>query len=254
MGFAMIPETLARTTSETLGMLATLFSPMRAAAGRLVTLVSLGAVLCLGARSLLRRAPVTLSFLVGYASIVLVWPFAPSRFVWGVWPLLLFVLIAGAAAGARLPNAGRIAAAAAVAWLGVGYAEYEVRAARGKWWASISRASSARIRPAVAWTMANTDGADVVAADDEGAIFLYTGRRAVPVASFSTEHYLKERTASVEAAEGLVPLLAKYPVRAVLVGSPKTFDAAQFLVTRPKPLLTLRHQFSGGAVFTVIER
>ena len=54
--------------------------------------------------------------------------------------------------------------------------------------------------------------------------------------------------------EGLVPLLAKYPVRAVLVGSPKTFDAAQFLVTRPKPLLTLRHQFSGGAVFTVIER
>jgi len=58
----------------------------------------------------------------------------------------------------------------------------------------------------------------------------------------------------VEAEEGLVPLLATYPVSAVLVGSTRTFDAAQYLATRPVPLLALRDRFAGGAAFTVLTR
>ena len=119
---------------------------------------------------------------------------------------------------------------------------------------SISRSADGRIAPAIAWTLANTTPGDVVASDDEGAVFLYTGRRAVPVASFTTAHYLRSRSASVEASEGLVPILAAYPLRAVLVGSRRTFDAAQYLVTRPVPLLALRDQFAGGAAFTVLTR
>lgn len=258
LGPEMIPETLKRTSFETLGMLATLFSPVRASLGRAVTLVAFTGLLALGLATLAKRAPVTLCFLAGYAGIVLIWPFAPSRFVWGVWPLLLFVLLAGAwtvaNSSVRWPVAIRVASAASLVWLGVGYTEYEVRAVKGKWWSSISRASSARILPAVAWTLANTRPDDVIAADDEGAVFLYTGRRAVPVASFTTEHYLRERSAAVEAEEGLVPLLATYPVRAVLVGSQKTFDAAHYLTARPVPLLAFREQFDGGAAFTVLER
>jgi hypothetical protein len=129
-----------------------------------------------------------------------------------------------------------------------------LRAARGGWWASITRAGDRRIAPALAWTIANTSPTDVIAADDEGAVFLYTGRQAVPVASFTTAHYLRERSAEVDAKEGLEPILATYRPRAVLVESKATFDAAEYLTRRPVPLLAPREQFDGGAAFTVLPR
>jgi hypothetical protein len=258
MGPSMIPETLRRTVPETLTMLASIVSPIPGTAAHTISLVALALSLVLGAIVLRRRAPVTLLFLGGYAALVLIWPFPPSRFVWGVWPLLLFVLLAAGRSIAsqdwKTPPLLRVVAAGALLWVAAGYSAYEQRAVRGRWWASISRSADQRIAPAIAWTLANTAPAAVVASDDEGAVFLYTGRRAVPVASFTTAHYLRERSAVVEAEEGLVPLLATYPVRAVLVGSTRTFDAAQYLATRPVPLLALRDRFAGGAAFTVLTR
>jgi hypothetical protein len=258
MGPSMIPETLRRTVPETTSMLTALFSPVGGSAGHAVTLVALLMAMAVGARALVRRAPVTLLFLLGYAALVFVWPFAPSRFVWGVWPLVLFVFSAAgwsvSSADFRWPTPARAALAALVLWLGVGYSTYEWRAARGRWWASIARAGDRRIAPALAWTMANTSPSDVVAADDEGAVFLYTGRQAVPVASFTTAHYLSVRSADVEAKEGLEPLLATYRLRAVLVESKATFDAAEYLTRRPVPLLAPREQYDGGAAYTVLPR
>jgi hypothetical protein len=258
LGAVMIRDTLLRTVPETTAMLTSLFSPVRDTVAHGVTLVALLTMLGVGAHALARRAPVTLLFLLGYAAIVLVWPFAPSRFVWGVWPLLLFVLAASGWAIGRtdlhMPTPARVALAALLLWLGTGYAAYELRAARGGWWASISRAGDRRLAPAIAWTHANTSPDDVVAAEDEGAVYLYTGRRAVPVASFTAAHYLRVRSAELEAREGLEPLLAMYPVRAVLVGSQATLDAAEYLTKRPVPLLAPRERFDGGAVFTVLPR
>ena len=258
MGPIMVWETLKRTVPEAASMLASLFSFVPGTTSHAITLLALGASLVVGALTLRSRAPVTLLFVAGYAALVLVWPFPPSRFVWGVWPLLLFVLAAAgrtvaSAEWKRLP-ALRVAGAIVLLWVAVGYASYEQRAVRGRWWASISRSADGRIAPAIAWTRANTTPGDVVASDDEGAVFLYTGRRAVPVASFTTAHYLRSRSATVEANEGLVPILSAYPLRAVLVGTQRTFDAAQYLVTRPVPLLALRDQFAGGAAFTVLTR
>ncbi len=252
MGPSMIAETLARTVPETTSMLTALFSPARGAVPHTITRLALAVLAVVGAVTMVRRAPVTLLFLVAYTAIVLVWPFQPSRFVWGVWPLILFVLAAAGTSRVRRPV--RLALAALLAWVGVGYAGYELRAVRGQWWASISRAGDARIAAALAWTNANTSPSDVVAADDEGAVFLYTGRKAVPVASFTTAHYLRVRSAEVEAREGLEPLLAAYPVRAVLVASKATFDAAEYLSTRAVPLLAPREQYDGGAAFTVLPR
>ncbi|MEO8335304.1 MAG: hypothetical protein ABI664_10045 [bacterium] len=252
MGSSMIAATLERTVPETSAMMTSLFSPARGAVPHAVTLIALIALAAIGGFALVRRAPATILFLLGYSAIVLVWPFQPSRFVWGVWPLVLLVI---AAAGASLWRAPvRLVVAALLLWVGVGYVAYEVRAARGGWWASISRTGDKRITAALAWTSANTSPADVVAADDEGAVFLYTGRKAVPVASFTTAHYLRVRSAEVEAREGLEPLLAAYPLRVVLVGSRATFDAAEYLTTRPVPLLAPREQFDGGAAFTVLQR
>lgn len=257
-GAAMIPATLSRTVPELGGMFAALFSPVRGASAHVATLVALVALFALSAAMLARRAPVTLLFLLGYAAIVLVWPFPPSRFAWGIWPLILLVLVGPMTARMRGPrrrmNVPHVAVLLAFTWVAVGYLSYERRAIRGEWWASVSRSAARRIAPAVAWSLAHTTASDVVAADDEGSIFLYAGRRSVPVASFTTDHYLGNRTAETEAAEGLVGLLAEYPIRVVLVGSSRTFDAAAFLASRPVPILTLREQFAGGAAFTVTSR
>jgi hypothetical protein len=258
MGPAMVPSTIARTVPETLGMLAVLFSPARSGAAHGATLIALGVLAAAGAWSVRRRMPVTLFFLAGYLAIVLVWPFNPSRFIWGVWPLLLLLVVAGAHAAVAFPSrlapSARIALLAAFVWVAAGYGAYEVRGVRGAWWSSIARANTQRIGPAVQWTLANTAPSDVVAAEDEGAIYLYTGRRAVPVFSFTTAQYLRDHSAAENATDGLVPILAAYPVRTVVVGSRKTVDAADYLVNSPTPPLALRAEFPGGVAYTVLRK
>jgi hypothetical protein len=257
-GPAMIPDTLAKTVPETLDMLAVLFSPLRGTIAHGATLTALGALAAMGAWSMRRRMPVTLLFVAGYLAIVLVWPFNPSRFVWGIWPLLLLLVLAGAHAAATegrwLARPVRVALVASFAWVVVGYGAYELRGVRGSWWSSIARANARRIAPAVQWTLANTAPADVLAAEDEGAIYLYTGRSAVPVFSFTTAQYLHDHSAAENATEGLGPILAAYPVRTVVVGSRKTVDAADFLVNSSTPRLALRAEFAAGVAYTVLPK
>jgi hypothetical protein len=258
MGAGMVPETLGRTVPETLDMLGVLFSPMRAGVARTATVLALGALAGTGAWALWRRMPVTLLFLAGYAAIVLIWPFNPSRFVWGVWPLLLLLVTAGAYAARSLPSRiappARLALLASFAWIATGYAAYESRGIRGSWWSSIARANTARIAPAVQWALDNTAPGDVIAAEDEGAMYLYTGRRAVPVFSFTTAQYLRDHAAHQNAAEGLAPILQAYPVSTVIVGSRKTVDAADHLVNSPTPPLALRADFPGGVAYSVLRK
>jgi hypothetical protein len=258
MGVGMIPETLGRTVPETLEMLGILFSPLRASLARTATVFALGALVGTGAWALWRRMPVTLLFLAAYAAIVLVWPFNPSRFVWGVWPLLLLLVMAGAHAALSMPSRiarpARLALLALFGWVTLGYAAYESRGIRGSWWSSIARANTARIAPAVQWALENTAPDDVLAAEDEGAIYLYTGRRSVPVFSFTTAQYLRDHSAQQNAAEGLSPILAAYPVSTVLVGSRKTVDAADHLVNSPTPSLALRADFPAGVAYTVLRK
>jgi hypothetical protein len=220
--------------------------------------MGLGALAAMGAWAMRRRMPVTLLFMAGYLAIVLVWPFNPSRFVWAIWPLLLLLVVAGAhaaaSAGQGLARPARVALLASFAWVTVGYGAYELRGIRGSWWSSIARANARRIAPAVQWTLANTAPSEVLAAEDEGAIYLYTGRTAVPVFSFTTAQYLRDHSAAENATEGLGPILAAYPVRTVVVGSRKTVDAADFLVNSPTPRLALRAEFAAGVAYTVLPK
>ena len=258
MGAGMVPTTLQKTVPETLEMLAVLFSPFSASLAHTVTLLMLAALATVGGWSVRRRMPVTLLFLAGYLTIVLVWPFNPSRFIWGIWPLLLVLVVAGAHAAvahpSRVARPARALLLASLAWVTIGYAAYEVRGVRGAWWSSIARANTQRIAPAVRWTVEHTAPDDLLAAEDEGAIYLYTGRRAVPVFSFTTAQYLRDHSAAENAAEGLGPILGAYPVHTVIVGSRKTVDAADYLVHSPHPLLALRADFPGGVAYTVLPK
>jgi hypothetical protein len=201
---------------------------------------------------------VTLPFVAGYLGIVAIWPFPPSRFIWGIWPLLLLLVAAGAHAtavyaGARAREV-RAAGMLAFAWIVVGYGAYELRGARGAWWSSVARANTRRIAPAVEWAAQNTAPGDVLAVEDEGAIYLYTGRRAVPMSSATAAQYLHGRSAEESAREGLRPILSAYPVRTVIVGTRQTADVADHLVNSPMPPLAQRAQFAGGVAYTVLPK
>ncbi|MBA3671277.1 MAG: hypothetical protein H0W68_04560 [Gemmatimonadaceae bacterium] len=258
MGPSMIPATLARTSAATVSMLASLTSPFRDPLSRVITVAALAVVTMSGTAVLLRRAPVTVLFLAGYLAIVLLWPFTPARFVWGVWPLLLFVAAAAAWTTARAERTAhalvRSVVVIAVAWLAIGYAAYEVRGVRGRWWRSIAAAESPRISAGIEWAAANALPGEVLASESEGATYLYTGHATLPIVSFTTERYLRVRPVQREAADGLGPVLDAYPVRTVLVGTPRTLDIARVLTTGPRPRLAPRAAFRDGAAFTVLPR
>ncbi|CAN5365179.1 hypothetical protein BH09GEM1_BH09GEM1_26450 [soil metagenome] len=254
MGPQMVTRTLARTTSEAGSMLAALFSPARGSIPHVATFVSLGILVVAGVAAARRRIPVTLLFLAGYLTIVAIWPFQPARFIWGVWPLLLMVFAFGAhgAADRRWPRTARTVVAMATAWAAVGYASYESRAIRGRWWASIPRTAAPHISFAVEWARSRTAPGDVIATEDEGPVFLYAGRRTVPFRPLTTRQYLEDASPEQDAASGLIPIMAAYPVRSVIVHSSDRYLTAMHLSSLPEPRLAPQASAPGGTAFVVL--
>ncbi len=142
----------------------------------------------------------------------------------------------------------------AFAWVAVGYGLYEVRAARGAWWSSLPRANTPRIVAAVEWIASNTAPGDLIAAEDEGAVYLYTGRHTVPALSFTTEHYLREYSAEENAKDGLAPILDAYPVHTVVVGTRRTVGIADYLVNAQPPRLIWRADFPNGVAYSTLKK
>jgi hypothetical protein len=257
IGPSMVPATVVKTTTETSTMLAVLFSPMRGSAAHAVTLVALGVLAAAACVAVWRRVPVTLLFLAGYLAIVIVWPFQTARFVWTVWPLLLALVAVGGWTALGRPawrTPLRVALAAAFVWVAVGYAAYEMRGIRGHWWSSIPRANTPRIATAVRWVAANTAPDELVATDYEGAVYLYTGRQALPIITLTPAQYLRDYSPRENATAGLLPVLDAYPVRTVVAGAGKAYDAAEFLATQAPARLHLREQVDGAGIFTVNAR
>ena len=254
MGPGMVPRTLARTTSEAGSMFASLFSPTRGALPHALTFLALGVLMLAGVTDAWRRIPVTLLFLGGYLTIVALWPFQPARFVWGLWPIILMVLVLGArgATNHRWSVPVRRTVAAAGVWAFVGYAAYETRAIHGRWWSSIPRASAPHIRFAVEWARARTAAGDVIATEDEGPVFLYTGRRTVPVRPLTAQQYLEDSTPEADATSGLLPIMAAYPVRSVIVHSRSYYLSAMYLASLVPPRLASQAATAEGAAFVVL--
>ena len=258
MGVSIVSRTLAMTIPETTGMFATLFSPLGGVVARLVTWAALVVLAVLGMVRGWRRFPVTLLFLAGYLAIVIAWPGPPTRFVWGVWPLILVTLALGVryavALGDSWRSPRRIALVACACWVTFGYGAYELRGLRGQWWSSIPRAAASRIAFSVGWTRANTSRDAVIATDDEAAVYLYTGRPTVPVWAFTVQRNFGEGTPATMAAEGLVPLLAAYPVSVVIATSRTSDEIARNLAGGPEPRLALTGQYPAGSTYSVLRR
>ncbi len=254
MGFSMIMRTLARTIEDGALMFAVLFSPVRGAVAHSVTLVMLVVLAAAGMAAEWRRVPVTLLFLAGYFVIVALWPYQPDRFIWGMWPLLMLVLVLGVRAGWRKERnpAFRAIVLVSTAWVVMGYGAYEYRAVRGQWWSSIPRGAALHIGFAVQWARSRTAPDDVIATDNEGPIYLYTGRHTVPVRPLTTRQYLEDASPQQEAADGLLPVLAAYPARTVIVHLSAAYLMAMHLAQLPAPRLALQATSAGGAAFAVL--
>lgn len=200
------------------------------------------------------RAPVTLVFLALYLGLVVVWPDQPLRFAWGLWPVLMVLLLVPVevAQSSKVPRALRLAVGVAVLLLVPGILRYNVRGFAGKQWESIPRGMTDRAQPTIRWVRQHARRTDVVAAESEPMVYLYTDRRSVPAETFTALQYLRSRTAAQNADE-LRQIVESGHVRFVLVHSPAEVDAARAMAadTTRLPRLTLTDSTSGTYVFTV---
>ena len=175
-----------------------------------------------------RRMRVTTLFVAGYLGIVLVWPFSPLRFVWGIWPLVMLFPAAGLAAAWQSPlvrqqRPARLGVGLLAAVVALGILAFNVQGYANAWWSSNARFHARRVLPQLSWVAKATSPDDVVASDAEAAVYLYTGRRAVPVTTFTAAEYVRERTLPEETAV-MKSLLEHYRPRYVLVTSPKLME------------------------------
>ncbi len=200
------------------------------------TVVAAGTALALvlllgyGAWCARRRAPVTLLFLGLYLAVVIAWPNQPLRFAWGVWPLLMAVLLVplNAMRAPDTKHALRVGIAVAALALVPGLLRYNVRGYQGRWWESIPRSMTTREQPAIGWIREHVPSSDVVAAEAEPMVYLYDERQAVPVATFTAVQYLRRRTPQ-ENADYLRRILQATNARYLVVQATDEFDAARAL-------------------------
>lgn len=198
------------------------------------------AILLFGLTRLAGRTPVTALFVLGYGAIVLLWPFEVIRFVMAGFPLLTLVFLAGLTAlwrarpkraVARVTRATVLAGGAAVA---CGFIVYNVRGYREQWWASVQRDSGERVGGVVMWVRRNTEPSDVVAVQDDPAVYLYTGRLAVPVNDFEASDHVQASELSHDVAN-VREILHHYRPRFYIVSWRNTLRAADSLArVRPE--------------------
>ncbi len=255
-GIAILWRTAMKTIPMIGSMIGPLSTPSMPGWPRITAMCVLGVLAAIGARPIARRAPVTGLFLLAYMAIVILWPFAPARFLWCLWPLVLLPVVVGArtvftwrppAAGSRVARYALLAGAVLVA---AGHTRYTVRGYSGHWWASIARTNAAMLRPLVQWAQ-RTPPRAVLGVEEESTVYLYTGRRTVPIQTFTAHQFFVRRSAADDAA-AMRSILAGYHVDAVAVSSAQMRAAARILATASPPQLAVVDTFPDGLVLVPV--
>jgi hypothetical protein len=257
-GPSLLLGTVRQNIVSAYGLFARSFSIAENWVADVIVVAALLVLMVTGAFQLFRRWRVGLVFLGFYLGLVIVWPFSPLRFIWGIWPLVVLVIVSGAQylwseeSHGRIPiRARRAIALSAGAITLLGAALFNVRGYINSWWATVGRSIGPRIQPHLVWTLKNTDSSDVIAAADDGAIYLYTGRRAVPASAFTAEQYLQDRTPPQNAAD-LAAIVDRLSPTYVIAWAVPTREAASLLARGSAPLLVRTDTIPGGVVLRPI--
>ncbi|MGH7694885.1 MAG: hypothetical protein ACRENH_07885 [Gemmatimonadaceae bacterium] len=211
-----------------------LVMPVASGWARGLTLTAALVIFLIGLTRLARKTPVAVLFVLGYSLIVLLWPFEVIRFVMAGFPMLAFVFTAGVAAiwqarpQSRLGHVPRTACLAGAAAVLIGFVIYNYRGYRDQWWTSVQRDSGERIGGVVTWVRHNTQPSDIVAVQDDPAVYLYTGRRAVPVNDFEATDHVRPSDIDHDLAN-VREILQRYRPRFYIVAWQNTLRAADSL-------------------------
>ena len=231
-GFPFIARTVLLNAREVGALLADHFAIADGAGARLLASVLALILTAIGAWRATKRAPVFVAFALVYSMILLVWPFTPWRFVYAVWPaVVLFIGEAIALVVTWRPNwshVPRVAVALMLAVVCIGAVREETRAYAQRSWSRPGAAATAQIAPLLRWVVARTNANDVLAVDGEQLVFLFTGRRAVPVAPFTAAEYVRPRTTEQNAAS-LRQLIQDVPVDYIATISPGLRSSGEML-------------------------
>lgn len=189
-GPSFVWQVIVKNAKALFRLMGGIHSPIDAFWPRTFAFVVLFSVGMAGAWRLTRRAPSLLLFLLTYIAVILVWPFEPNRFLLGIWT----VLTVSAALGMQVlwqwrPRGSALAgvrygAVAATLWVAAGYVVYNGQGFQRAWWVPVQQAGGERLKPIVEWVAHNTAMTDVIATDHDPAVYLYTGRRAVPTSTW----------------------------------------------------------------------
>jgi len=255
-GAGLLLASLRDNLVTTYAIVARSFSLARHPALDAMAVLSVLALCGAGAMALASRARVTLLFALFYLAIVLVWPFSPLRFIWGIWPIIVLLMVGGAVHAWRFRGSPRgmrsmrTAGAVACAIAGAGALNFNVRGYANSWWATVSRSFAPRIQPQLVWVTEKTRHSDVIVTDDEGAVYLYTGRRAVPPNTFTAEQHLRARSPA-DNARWMAAIVRAFSPDYVVAWARPTLDAAALLAAErpPPPLLVQVDTIPTGRVY-----
>lgn len=245
---------LARNARDLFRVMSYLHAPVDLLWPRIIAFVSLMALLLYGARNLARKAPVTVAFMALYFLVVMIWPFEPNRFLLGLWPILALCVALGVSGVWRWRPAAANVAAARYAALGlclalaIGAGIYNGRGYTNSWWVNVQRQGGERLKPIVEWVAHNTAMSDVIATDHDPAVYLYTGRRAVPTSTWMVRERIHPLSAEedVKAVRQLLhDLRPEYYVPTSVIG----LNTASSLARAKPPVLRYLGATPNGAAF-----
>ena len=217
----------------------------------LTELIALAAILR-GSVSLVRRARVTTVFIVVYVVILLAWPYAPWRFLWAVWPVVMLLAMEGVRSALVSAGRWRLVPAFAATLPAFAFFRTELHAYAIRGWRAPAHEATAQIAPSITWVRNHTAPTDVLLGEGEPVLSLYAGRDAAPPMSFTAREYLTPPDPA-ESTDRLRAMLVAVPARYVLSLLPATQQAARALVdTRPGLRELARLPDSHTIIFEVV--
>jgi hypothetical protein len=253
-GWSFARAVLEKNADELFGFLGYITLPVPPVWPRFISLGTVLAMLIVGAAAAWRRIPTTILFLLGYGAVILAWPFEPTRFALVWWPVLASLFVAGvrhvwrwrpSAAALQLVRVGSLAASVVVAG---GYATYNGRGVRQKWWVNIQSDAGTRAKPIAEWVARATRPDDVVISDHDLIVYLYAGRRAVPTATFTALGRITPLTPAQDAVI-LREMLAQLRPRWYIATSQQGIETASLLAAEEPPRLRYAGSISTARVY-----
>ena len=213
-------------------------------------------ILAFGLRALARASGVLAGTLGLYLLTVILWPYPPDRFVWGVWPAITAALALGFGElwRARREAPAHRGAATALLALGVtGVAGYAIREGRGlahRSWEAPQSAGAAAMEPILRWVRAHAPADALVATENDPLLSLYSGRTAVPVLAWTAAEHVRPQTAQ-QAEANLLKIQAQFSPALIIMpggGTPEAV-AVERMWREEKRLELVDTLPGGGAVF-----